>query len=764
LVLSLSLAATAFAAGHDLAPSVYDAPASGAGNPQIAWNGSKYLALWQTNGAVFGAFIAADGTPLNSLPIAFPDILGAAAGSMRLAAIGNDFLVVLPAFPPHTATIHSDGTVVVDQPKLDVAQLGQIELAVNGTDIAIADRYSSHAYFFTSSGTLKRTVDLPSQSYGTAIAAWKNGFIAAIQTSDGISVMRFDRDGNFVATTERIAYLPDNHPFEMHIASSGDEALLVWSEYISLNSPHSRAARLADRAKVIGLPGPPTSAAWTGSSYLVATSVGYVRVSHDGVIIDTTPLNAGPPVTLAAHDDLAYGLTAEGVGIGIVSFITVLPGQPVRLALAPRSQMRPLIASNGNDFLSMWTETSPTNSDVGSITVDRNGVPASTPDMPARAFATRQDGLAFSGATYLAIYVGNSLQGQRFSASGQPLDDKPFVIRDGQVFATLVTAAPHGFLVSWTDNTAVRAAFIGEDGSVGEVRSISLPRQGVIEQFGAAFDGRQFLFIYATDQPGILIDGPQPTYQVYAIRFAADLTPIDSVPLTLETSASRASVATNGHDFLVVVDRYLGRDVVAFRIDANLPALQVKSKTTLLDWFNSNLKSDVAWDGRDYVVASRHDAWLSILRVDAQSSRTAAIKPAWDALPSLAATSTGEVVAVLAEYPDRFDTVRARSYAEAELPPTEARPPAPEITSFTNVSSQVSIAWTSAASDIEQFVIEGSSDGVTWTTLRTLDGASRATTSAGFWFYKLFRIRAVRKGVVSEPAPVTAPRRRSVRA
>lgn len=308
----------AFGAPLDAEP-IELASANRLGHPGVAWNGEHYLVVWedrnvvsfQTDDEVYGMRVGADGSVLDAVPLLLMD-----GGTPDVAAQGDVFLVVSSDPPsgdpslryPYARRIGSDGA-----PLGPAVQLG-----------GLFARYPRAA------------------PLGTGwIVTWQRNFTednpnsvahAALVAADGSS------PGDFVVDGEA-GFGGAARP---SVASSGDEALLVWQDdFQGLAGRRILAdGTLLGAFAIAPLPALPSlpDVAWNGDEYLVTwqdyraqiglwdyrTDVYAARVSEDGVVLD----GGGGFAIAASGETELFPAVAGAVGASVLAWVEMMPDPP----------------------------------------------------------------------------------------------------------------------------------------------------------------------------------------------------------------------------------------------------------------------------------------------------------------------------------------------------------------------------------------------------------------------------------------------------
>ncbi|HEY0593318.1 MAG TPA: hypothetical protein VGF40_16215, partial [Thermoanaerobaculia bacterium] len=190
-------------------------------SPRVAWNGERYLVVWQKDWfAAEGQFVARDGSLIGG-PIELPgDTFG---GNLYLASNGETFLLASGS-PVVLALIAGDGWVYRIPAEIDAA--GVTAIASDGEDYLLlvsgppGGNGPSQSFRISRSGSILTTNPLAPPEWSSA--AWLGAhYLAVHEGSESLS--RLDRDGRPLGEPLRFG-----QPFtNAEVASLGGGAALV---------------------------------------------------------------------------------------------------------------------------------------------------------------------------------------------------------------------------------------------------------------------------------------------------------------------------------------------------------------------------------------------------------------------------------------------------------------------------------------------------------------------------------------------------------
>lgn len=163
--------------------------------------------------------------------------------------------------------------------------------------------------------------------------------------------------------------------------------------------------------------------------------------------------------------------------------------------MTPFMQTQPLL------FLSLLlTLTLPLHATL--VVGSEKGVTA--PALDVAAFAQDHGRIATDGDTFLAVWIDHTLSGigdihgARVASTGKRIDDEVLriAVTDGDENRVALAFGGNRYLVAWATPTALRARFVGRDGSMSDVIDIATPSNGfALPQI--AFDGTRFLIVWS---------------------------------------------------------------------------------------------------------------------------------------------------------------------------------------------------------------------------------------------------------------------------
>jgi hypothetical protein len=455
--------------------------------PAVAWNGTNFLVVWQTNPsfgfspAIYGTRVSSAGSVLDPAGIA---IATGGAEDAAVAANGTSFLVVwktLGGFGDIYGTRVTGAGSVLDPTGIPIytAAGGEFnpEVGWNGTNFLVAwsgpdadlrgARVSPVGTVLDPTGIPIAVGARPAVAWnGTNfLVVWQDGRIRGGRVSPAGSVL--DPAGILVSTAANTQAAPA-------VAWNGTEYLVVWEDHRSGTCCDIYGTRVSAAGSVLDPAGIAISTAasqqrapaleWNGTDFFVAW-----EDSRSGTCCDI------------------YGTRVSAAG-------SVLDPAGIAISTAASSQSGPAVAWNGADYLVVWTDGR-TGIQVWGARVTGAG---SVLDPAGIAIATGPGSqlfpdLAWNGTKFLVVWTDNRLCsctdydifGTRVSGAGSVLDPAYIPISTATNTQTEAAVASRGddFFVVWQDrrsgtNDDIYGAGVGGDGTVAQPAGIPISTAG----------------------------------------------------------------------------------------------------------------------------------------------------------------------------------------------------------------------------------------------------------------------------------------------
>ncbi|MGH9418484.1 MAG: hypothetical protein ACRD3J_00805, partial [Thermoanaerobaculia bacterium] len=413
-------------------------------------------------------------------------------------------------------------------------------------------------------------------------------------------------------------------------------------------------------------------------------------------------------------------------------------------ATMPARQRRPIVASDGVDFLSVWLESSGSRQQAVAKRFNRSGEPRDGSGVPLANVGTVYETAITDGPGSQMLIVQSSESGlwaERWSGIAGPLDDGPILISSKTNAYPAVVWNGTRYFVVWSEGTQLSGTFVGDDGAVSQTVSLpfaSATHDGIPYSTSIAWDGRDFLVtVYASDTSvcTTLCVGPLPG-ELRLFRVSAEGNVLDVPAIEIPGKHWDAHVASSGSEFLIAFDN--AGSVSSMVVHSTTAGVQLGEETTIFSW-PDYVPSGIAWDGSAYVVtwhyAAGNDAWLATARIDRSGkvlstsvATTFPPEPIFGNLtPSIAVNDAGDTAIVVEEATPPSSLSRARAYFTSEFAPMPPPPAAPgNAVSYLGGSTAL-IEWQSDGGAMD-FVLEKLADGYSWLRLGTVTGEVRSAT------------------------------------
>ncbi|HEY5950286.1 MAG TPA: EGF domain-containing protein [Kofleriaceae bacterium] len=555
--------------------------------PDVASNGTDYLVAWLHSQGISARRVASNGT-VGATTLALP--ANYMAGRPSIASDGTDYLVVWEnsdIFAARITTASVSSAITISN-----AVGEQLDPAVtwSGTEyfVAWADRRND----------LLDDVPNPFDIYGSRVSA-----SGSVLDANGIAICTDAAD--------------QRHP---RAASLGGNYLVVWPDQRS-NYSEIWGARVTSAGVVSDANGFKIAAASSVTPTLVAAGSTY----------------------LAAWDVLG-GNQDEIYGTRITTTATVLDAPAVRLStLRSNGQGAPVAATNGTGFLFVWSDDRDTDGAIIGTRVtssgtiqDVNGIEIA----PSRAFLSTA-AVASNGTDYLVVWsivdtVPYEVKGSRVTAAGVA-DSTPFTIannyvsglanNEGRPHDAVVASIGGDYFVAWSDNRCLSvdpgnvdfacsaSVLPGVYGSVVTAAGASLNPNGIPIATAAAYvnapaeptaiaaNGVNYLVTWRYRN-----ESPQASLLTTAGAHAAADVVLGSAGF------GGPSAASNGQDFLIAWGDTTG--VVGTRISSSGVKLDASPFSILAATLQTFPFAAVASDGAGYLITWFRDRTGSAVGID----------------------------------------------------------------------------------------------------------------------------------------------------
>ena len=785
LLLPVFFALHLFAAGLPIAPRPLVPAPYPIRTGSTAFASGRFLSAWvyDTRGGagahIVGVFSDRDGKRIS--PAWFP-IVTSIDPSAFLQLVATDDTYTLfywsSATPLHIVTVDANGVATRDVTtslKLTFSSF----LAWNGTHfIAVTpDLTAGEAVIFDRDGALLRREPLAS-SYHVHAAPSGDGFITFAAGFKGLFAQRVAVSGESPRwrVDDGSGDANGYHPASVKsIAQPNGDVLAVW---VGLRYPFPNELKSA-----VVRDGPPSLVRIVAKRYVVPLDVvalsGRERVilseaqtpiapmSLDYIDLNTNEIHTVAmdrslgPSAVASNGDTTLVLSLNPEGFSTTSQVRTIAlasngdAKIDVVSLAPARQSDPVLL----DHLAVWTESS---ADADSIRTTLLGAPNTSTVLENASLDMRR--LAPNGSEILLLARrGHQLLGLRVKNNGERFDREPFVIgeSDHPGFSAAVWAGDR-WVVAWTNHLRLFTAEVGPTAVVGPSRELTfatpLPDgwSRSVHSPSLAFNGRDVVIVWNETQYGPRSPIPEILPDANPYVFAALLK--GGEPVELARQYLRHTIASDGNDFLVVVDT----TSIVLRADAN--GLHADPPRTFFahPYFAAN---DMLWNGSEYALASRYGPYSKDLTVRHLDRNGVPILPprytsvAAPDFSNVTSPSIASSMIALDEVAIAGDTQQAVSYLEHDMGPLPSPPRAPNVT-VTSKGKNIVVTWDTVEGDVEGYAVETrTSNGEL--ALATLVDAN--VQSATVPVAAAVRVRAFNAGGYSAASEVSIERRRSAR-
>jgi hypothetical protein len=433
-----------------------------------------------------------------------------------------------------------------------------------------------------------------------------------------------------------------------------------------------------------------------------------------------------------------------------------------------RAQSAVSIAHGATNFVMTWNERDGDASTFNWARLSPDLQRLDTRHTEAGEFSAAK-AIAFDGTDFMiGSDSANGIVLRRFAGDGVTPTAPPLIVPRGSLGG--IAAGGGSFVAVSNYGGQIVATFIGRDNAVSTPVILS-PALTVNDPVAnnqnavIAFDGAKFLVTWGVAY-GMSDPGPPIPDTIAAVLVSTDGRVIGS-PFVLARKTRFAAVASNGHGFLVALEKWNGDVATVPVTDDGI----VGAEQLVFEWRVAYQWSDldITASGDDYIVTERYGvepAWrLATIRVDADGHlkdiRSVAIGTPGSAL-AIASDGSGGTLVLNSDFATPAESERIRAYSPADFSPLPAAPVAPQNVSAIRASAPY-VTWTSTDPTVFGFAIESTFLGDI-VTLAIVPADARAALAGGP-YETTVRVRALGPGGLSAPSefvPVRKqPRRRA---
>ncbi len=399
-------------------------------SPAVAFNGSDFLAIWtdERDGAdfeIYGARVSPAGVVLDPSGIALSTVPGGEF-SPKVAASGDNFIGVWE-------DDRNAGTSFVDVYAARVAASGTV-LDPGG--------------FLVATGSADR--------HTPAVAAGPTDYLVVWQDSQNLATSGLDIYGARVTTagtvTDPTGFAIDTAPGDQTtpvLAFNGTQYLVAWTD------ARNQATTDLDIYGTLVTP-----------DAVVSPTAGFVISTGSSGEQQPATASNGTNYLVAWQDDRDSATNGADIyGVRVSAGGAILDPAAIPISTAPEDQTSPNVASDGTDYLVVWSDyrNSQAGVDVYGARVTSAGVVEDPAGIPISTASPNQTApaVAGGGGVYLVTWqdernlatTGSDIYGARVSSAGAVLDVQgiPICTVTGAQYSAAAAFNGTDFLVVWAD-------------------------------------------------------------------------------------------------------------------------------------------------------------------------------------------------------------------------------------------------------------------------------------------------------------------------
>jgi hypothetical protein len=587
-------------------------------DPDVAFDGTNFIVAWTSGGkSIVAARVSPAGVVLD--PAGIPIVGGFVTVGAPALSVGNGNTLVVwagctascnitPTSPVPYAIqgkrVAANGTVL-DSAPIAIADAAGLEppiapdAAFDGANHLVV--WDQIAGFSPTFDVVGRRVSgggavLGSTSFGIATTttseiapnvAFDGANFLAVWTADPVSVVGRIR----AARVTPAGVVLDVPGFDVSTALGSSPAvtfdatnsLVSWQDPVGgtlLARRVSPAGALVDPAAISISPGTePALAAGSGIALVAFASGGplpwVVKGSRlsGGTVLDHPPLaldtpaneQAGPSIAsdgtgrLVAWSDARAGNDRDVYAARVLKDGTKLDGTGIAVSTASGSQFAPAVVFDGTTFFVVWADTRSGTSDIYGARVTTAGVVLDAGGIQITKTATTGENdpaLAFDGTNYFVVWgtsPGAGVRGARVSTSGVVLDPAGIAVSaSASALRPTIAFGGGNYFVAWEGSGGLTSDIFGArvatNGTVLDSAAITVSNAAGSQDVPAvAFDGTNHLVVWEDGRNSGFTD-------IYGARVAPAGSVLDPSGIAISTATDvqrEPAVAANG-DVLVV--------------------------------------------------------------------------------------------------------------------------------------------------------------------------------------------------------------------
>lgn len=453
------------------------------------------------------------------------------------------------------------------------------------------------------------------------------------------------------------------------IAFDGTNYLVAWEEWLDTTTRDSSimgrrvspAGALIDAAPLtlaaapgeqseptVAFDGINTLVAWTDYRAGGDSDILGVRVGKDGTLVDSQPL----PMVSAAGAQFGANLIAGGGGLfmtwadsragGSTVYAARFDangasqdGSGVVLPSVPNLQQTPAVASDGTNYLVVWSDSRTGGPSIYAIRVGPQGALLDSSAIRVSATAGWQNSplVAWNGSSYLVIWVGqNTPVGRRVSPDGTILDNADIMLPAPQQISSIASNGSDFLIVGSKSYQDIEAARISGAGIPLDTTGILISSAGGSQFYPrATFDGTNYFVVWQDSRAGT---------HVYGARVAPTGAVLDPDGILLSSSPGASDyqhspdVAFDGSNSLVVWEDSRNYGIWGVRVTPAGTLLDPEGATLFSPPTTNDLLGNpgIVFNGTNYVVSWRDTKYNSSYSLLSYTTYAGRVSPTLSAL------------------------------------------------------------------------------------------------------------------------------------
>lgn len=544
--------------------------------PQVAFNGTDYLVVWQdrrnsaTTGAdIYGARVTTSGAVSDPSGIAISTQAGDESQA-AVSAVGSTWVASWTDLRTGTANVYA-------------ARVSAAGALLDAAGVALS-----------AGVTVQRNPAVACDS-ANCLVVWQSG-----ASTEEIHGARISSAGAVLDATPLIIGSAAGQQVNADVAYDGTANYLVaWNDF---RAGTSNSDIFANRVTAAG------AVLDTAAGFAVAMATGQQQVPD--VAWD------GSQFLVVWMDNRADAMFSDIYGARVATAGTVTDPAGIAINSQPNSQRFPTVAAGGGQFFVVWGDLRTGVSDLYGSRVTSSGTVTDTTGLLVATAASRTlaASVAFNGSYYFVAFADSRTDGNyniyyvRVTTTGSVLDASGAVISEAANFQVAPQIVWNGsqFLVVWMDRRSgvdynIYGARLSSTGTLLDSAGIAISTQAGDESFPApAWNGTNYFVAWMDKRGGSVND-------IYGARVSTAGAVLDASGIAVSTATGeqfRPDVASDGSNYLVVWgDQRSGAndDIYGARVDSSGTLLDA-SGVAISTAANKQQAAQVIWTGSEYFV------------------------------------------------------------------------------------------------------------------------------------------------------------------